>query len=361
MATFNALEHTKIPVVPLTFESLEKEIKRKEDLKYYNVEFLESFFLGKTDVSSYAKIASLFEEAGRKKEAEYLKKAILDELGYNENLYHYDIDFDKDGIVDKIIIGNYSKSDKLYIFKGRKNGLYDLVFDGVNFLYGGLYSVYKVQAEKGKIAFSIDTQFATHGGSGIEYYIAYENSKFILKKIITSSTYWQEDSTKTKFCTVEVNVNLKNPKKFPDPFFSSSPTAPPKDDEPCRIEYYMEKTLSEFILRFEELDNKNIIKDVKRYEVLLKKFPLTVKTLTDYNNIAYYLQKAGTNKEAVYLLEKILEKFPNRTVAYYNLGDAYWELGEKKRAKKAYLTYVEMMKAKGKEKRIPKVVKDRAI
>ena len=123
----------------------------------------------------------------------------------------------------------------------------------------------------------------------------------------------------------------------------------------------MEESLSEFILRFKEQDNINIVKDVQRYEVLLKKFPLVLKTLTQYNNIAYYLQKAGANKEAIYLLEKILEKFPKRMVAYYNLGDAYWALGEKKKAKKAYLTYIKMMKVKGKEKRIPKVVRDRIL
>ena len=105
------------------------------------------------------------------------------------------------------------------------------------------------------------------------------------------------------------------------------------------------------------------IKDVN-YQYLdyyLEHYQLSKKTLTTYNNIAYYLQKAGSNEEAVYLLEKILEKFPKRMVAYYNLGDAYWALEEKEKAKKAYSTYIQMMKAKGKEKRIPKVVRDRVL
>jgi len=99
--------------------------------------------------------------------------------------------------------------------------------------------------------------------------------------------------------------------------------------------------------------------DSEYLDYYLEHYQLTIKNLTTYNNIAYYLQKAGANEEAVYLLEKILEKFPKRTVAYYNLGDAYWALGDKKRAIKAYMTYIEQMKAKGKEKRIPKVVKQR--
>ncbi len=86
---------------------------------------------------------------------------------------------------------------------------------------------------------------------------------------------------------------------------------------------------------------------------------LTPKTLTQYNNIAYYLQKAGANEEAVYLLEKIIKKFPKRTVAYINLGDAYRALGEKDKARKAYTTYIEQMCAKGLQKKIPKKVLER--
>jgi len=99
--------------------------------------------------------------------------------------------------------------------------------------------------------------------------------------------------------------------------------------------------------------------DIDVLKAILDEVKLTIKTLTPYNNIAYYLQKAGANEEAVYLLEKIIEKFPKRTVAYYNLGDAYWALGWKEEAKKVYETYVKQMIAKGKEKRIPKVIKQR--
>jgi tetratricopeptide (TPR) repeat protein len=89
---------------------------------------------------------------------------------------------------------------------------------------------------------------------------------------------------------------------------------------------------------------------------ILNTIKIAEKTLTPYNNIAYYLQKAGANKEAIFLLEKIIKKFPNRTVAYYNLGDAYWALGEKDKAIKAYTTYIEQMCDKGLQKKIPKEV-----
>ena len=50
-------------------------------------------------------------------------------------------------------------------------------------------------------------------------------------------------------------------------------------------------------------------KDLKTYnkeffQKLLQEKPIEKKTLTPYNNIAYYLQKANANKEAIYLLKK---------------------------------------------------------
>ena len=112
-----------------------------------------------------------------------------------------------------------------------------------------------------------------------------------------------------------------------------------------------------------EIKRKKYLKyyNVKFLESFFYVYPLSKTDVTHYNNIAYYLQKAGSNQEAVYLLEKILEKFPKRMVAYYNLGDAYWALGEKKKARASYKTYMKMMKAKGKEKRIPQVVEARVL
>jgi len=62
---------------------------------------------------------------------------------------------------------------------------------------------------------------------------------------------------------------------------------------------------------------------------------------------------------SVLKLNETITKFPNRTVAYYNLGDAYWELGEKEKARKAYTTYIEQMCHKGLQKKIPKKVLQR--
>jgi tetratricopeptide (TPR) repeat protein len=107
-------------------------------------------------------------------------------------------------------------------------------------------------------------------------------------------------------------------------------------------------------------DNSFDIKDsslnLNGLKNILKEIEVSKITLVNYNNIAYYLGKSGANKESAYILEKILEKFPNRTVAYYNLGDAYWGLGDKAKAKQAYKTYIKQMKESGKKKKIPNKV-----
>lgn len=75
--------------------------------------------------------------------------------------------------------------------------------------------------------------------------------------------------------------------------------------------------------------------------------------LSTYNDIAHYLEQGRAYKESVSLLEKIITEFPERTVAYINLGDAYWELKNMKNAKEAYRKYLEQMESQDKLDKIP--------
>lgn len=105
-------------------------------------------------------------------------------------------------------------------------------------------------------------------------------------------------------------------------------------------------------------------RDLYRYDIiyfwtLVEYIPFSNKNITLYNNIAYYLQKIYKNTEAIFLLEKIIEKYPNRIVAYYNLADAYWGNYNTKEAKKAYKKYIELMIKENKEDKIPNIVKER--
>ena len=126
----------------------------------------------------------------------------------------------------------------------------------------------------------------------------------------------------------------------------------------CKSEEYFTKDIN----KTNEFDRQNkIIKSYHNFnkDIVSLKKTIDKKDVVKLNNIAYHLQKAGANEEAVYLLEKILKKYPKRMVAYYNLGDAYWAIGEKKKAIKAYKTYIKQMKEKGKSKKIPQIIKDR--
>lgn len=71
------------------------------------------------------------------------------------------------------------------------------------------------------------------------------------------------------------------------------------------------------------------------------------------NDIAYYWQQAGYHREAIWLLEKILETEPNRTVAHLNVADSLWSEGNSTKAKEHYLIYIQSMRARKKDSLIP--------
>ena len=96
-----------------------------------------------------------------------------------------------------------------------------------------------------------------------------------------------------------------------------------------------------------------------KYVTLVKDLKIDIKNLVFYNDKAYYLEQSKLYNESIYILEKIIEKFPDRTVAYINLGDSYWNSDKKERAKSTYKIYIEQMKEKEKEQKIPKRIFER--
>ncbi len=104
-------------------------------------------------------------------------------------------------------------------------------------------------------------------------------------------------------------------------------------------------------------NSKNI--DVKTLKDTLSVHPLSKYNVTHYNNIAYYLERKNQYEESVFLLNKIIEKYPSRIVAYINIGDALWEMKNVDKAKDAYRTYIKLMQENGKENKIPKQVLER--
>ncbi|AZB08165.1 hypothetical protein EG344_04485 [Chryseobacterium sp. G0162] len=108
------------------------------------------------------------------------------------------------------------------------------------------------------------------------------------------------------------------------------------------------------------LNKQNTI-DIETIAEWLYFNPLNENNLNDYNDIAYYnaYTKDG-NLSSIFLLKEIIEKYPNRVVAYLNLGDSYWTFDNKEKAKEAYLKYIDLMKSQKKDtSKIPQRVYDR--
>jgi len=278
----------------------------------------------------------------------------------NENEYNViKIDLNKDKIQDQLLSSKFLYGFNLLFFIKENENL-NLKLKTINFAEDGVFKVvgiYNNNLEVNEI-FKIDTQsYNTTCDYKYSYHISYIDNNWYLTKIIAKYTEWNSDKSQEVEYTCIKKQTVLLEKSFVEVFdFQHS--------KYCKSKIIQNNGLDSFVFlvkkeTFNLLNSKLNWLDIQRLKFLFDDFPLTIKTLTPYNNIAYYLQKAGANKEAVYLLEKIIEKFPKRTVAYYNLGDAYWALGWKEEAKKVYETYVKQMTAKGKEKRIPKVIKQR--
>ena len=143
----------------------------------------------------------------------------------------------------------------------------------------------------------------------------------------------------------------------------------PPDNKLYLQDFLQNKKISETIFN-EEYNKLKSSKNFKKYDfkysyedlyLLIKNIPITEANLDKYNNLAFYIaQIKDGNFEGIYLYNEILKRFPNRVVAYLNLADSYWAIGNQKLAKENYKKYVELMKSQNKDlKKIPKRVWER--
>ncbi|CAM3749608.1 tetratricopeptide repeat protein [Flavobacterium gelidilacus] len=97
---------------------------------------------------------------------------------------------------------------------------------------------------------------------------------------------------------------------------------------------------------------------IEKSQNLTKNF--NISNVEIFNNIAYNYEQLGNYNEAIFLLEKIVKKDPNRVVAWLNLADAQWGNDENKEAKVSYQKYISLMKSQNKDiKKIPQRVYER--
>ena len=107
-----------------------------------------------------------------------------------------------------------------------------------------------------------------------------------------------------------------------------------------------------------KFDEKLIVQKVK--EALLK-YPAEFYNSPEIlNNKGYFLYQYKYYDAALLYFNKVIEKFPNRVVAYLNRADCLWELKEKEKVKRDYKKYVQLMKEQKKDlKKIPDYVYER--
>lgn len=85
---------------------------------------------------------------------------------------------------------------------------------------------------------------------------------------------------------------------------------------------------------------------------------ITKANVTDANEIGYFFEQVNILAPAEVFLQKTIEKFPTRMVAYLNLGDVYRKQQRKQLALDNYTKYVALMKEKALDNKIPKAVMD---
>lgn len=91
---------------------------------------------------------------------------------------------------------------------------------------------------------------------------------------------------------------------------------------------------------------------------LIKKFNII--NVEKLNNLAFNLYNYSAFDDSIFLFKKILDKYPSRTVAYLNLADSYWAIGNQELAKEKYKKYLTLMKSQKKDlKKIPNYVWER--
>ena len=86
---------------------------------------------------------------------------------------------------------------------------------------------------------------------------------------------------------------------------------------------------------------------------------LSDSTVAMFNDFGYFLEQGNAYNQSLQILKPVTDQFPDRAVAFLNLGDAYFGVHDYSNAKEAYVRYIDVMKKAGKEKKIPGVVFER--
>lgn len=266
----------------------------------------------------------------------------------NKNLEHSII---KDEKNQRVIIDLLDNENRMIVFSKNSNGDYKKTFDEKLYFCktSNIMWFQNIFIKNDYYIVDCFSNYVDRMQRDITFY--FDNENFELLKIVREDADQQGVVEQSYTFTPKSNIpNLTNFKKqnFSEEYLSKN------EKNFIQAKIITPQTLKE-LLDSVQNPQANTIASTD-FNVILKNEPLNTKTLQKYNDIAYYLQQANANDEAIFLLEKIIEKFPNRTVAYLNLADAYVGINETEKAKVNYEKYIDLMKKSGKETKIPKRV-----
>ncbi len=81
--------------------------------------------------------------------------------------------------------------------------------------------------------------------------------------------------------------------------------------------------------------------------------------ITKINDFAFNLESINPSV-SINVLQKIIQKYPDRVVAYLNIANSYWNTGKKEKAIENYKTYLSLMESQKKDlNKVPKYVRER--
>ncbi len=122
------------------------------------------------------------------------------------------------------------------------------------------------------------------------------------------------------------------------------------------IKYKVKKPKKNEINNLINQCKNNKINTYKIIEYLFN-FEVNSNSIVNFNDLAFYTQN---NSISLFILNKILIKYPTRVVAILNLADSYFNLGNSEKAIENYKKYIKLMKEQKKDlKKIPKYVFER--
>ena len=245
-------------------------------------------------------------------------------LNSNE-FFNRDIDIDDDGVADKVISNVNGFGDELLFFK-KNNNNYHLVLKGSNFSEDGGERINDIKKPKSKEYAILITTNTDKLNIVNSYYIAYNNKKWILKKINSEVSGFLDDYSKKyicKFNNINLDISISDIKdKLPnydlsDGYIKSN----------CELDYFFENSLDDFIKRFNEGD-VNIVNGVDRYRKLLLIYPYGDSTKKQYSIILGELSKLKLINEKNYL-EKVINRKIGAASTVINKSYLYSSIGVK--------------------------------